>query len=75
LAPAGNAPAGTYDAKVVDTVMAKRMSFAARWGSACRRAFDAKKYLQDHGQFDWLEGLLKDLPSEPWVEFAAGEKP
>jgi hypothetical protein len=66
---------GTIDAKVVDTAMAKRMSFAARWGSACGRAFDAKKYLQDHGQFDWLEGLLKDLPSEPWVEFAAGEKP
>jgi len=66
---------GTVDAKVVDTVMAKRMSFAARWGSACGRAFDAKKYLQDHGQFDWLEGLLKDLPSEPWVEFTAGEKP
>jgi hypothetical protein len=68
-------PAGTIDAKVVDTAMAKRMSFAARWGSACGRAFDAKKYLQDHGQFDWLEGLLKDLPSEPWVDFATGEKP
>jgi hypothetical protein len=66
---------GTIDAKVVDTTMAKRMSFAARWGSACGRAFDAKKYLQEHGQFDWLEGLLKDLPSEPWVEFTAGEKP
>ena len=66
---------GTLDAKVVDTAMAKRMSFAARWGSACGRAFDAKKYLQDHGQFDWLEGLLKDLPAEPWVEFTAGEKP
>ncbi|MHC1767251.1 MAG: C45 family autoproteolytic acyltransferase/hydrolase [Verrucomicrobiia bacterium] len=66
---------GTVDAKVVDTAMAKRMAFAARWGSACGRAFDAKKYLQDHPQFDWLEGLLKDLPSEAWVEFTAGEKP
>jgi hypothetical protein len=66
---------GMIDATVVDTAMAKRMSFAARWGSACGRAFDAKKYLQDHPQFDWLEGLLKDLPSEPWVEFTAGEKP
>jgi hypothetical protein len=66
-------PGGTIDAKVVDSAMAKRMSFAARWGSACGRAFDAKKHLQDHPQFDWLEGLLKDLHSEPWVEFAAGE--
>ena len=66
---------GTVDAKIVDTAMAKRMCFAARWGSACGRFFDAKKYLQDHPQFDWLEGLLKDLPSEPWAEFIAGEKP
>jgi hypothetical protein len=68
-------PWGTIDAKVVDTAMAKRMTFAARWGSACGRTFDAKKFLADHPQFDWLEGLLKDLPSEPWVEFTAGEKP
>ncbi len=66
-------PGGTIDAKVVDTAMAKRMSFAARWGSACGRTFDAQKHLRDHPQFDWLEGLLKDLPSEPWVEFTAGE--
>jgi hypothetical protein len=39
------APAGTIDAKVVDTAMAKRMSSSARWGSACGRAFDAKKCL------------------------------
>jgi len=67
-------PWGTYDAKVVDTAMAKRMAFAARWGSACGRAFDAKRFLADHPQFEWLEGLLKDLPSEPWTEFTAGEK-
>jgi len=66
---------GTVDAKVVDATMAKRMSFGARWGSACGRAFDSKKYLQEHEQFYWLEGLLKDLPSELWVEFTAGEKP
>ncbi len=68
-------PTGTIDAKVVDTAMAKKMSFAARWGSACGRAFDAKLFLRDHAQFDWLDGLLKDLPSEPWVDFTAGEKP
>ncbi len=66
---------GTIDAKVVDSATAKRMSFAARWGSACGRAFDAKKYLQDHEHYYWLEGLLKDLLSQPWAEFTAGEKP
>jgi hypothetical protein len=67
-------PSGTFDAKVVDTAMAKRMSFAARWGSACGAAFDAVRFLSEHPQFDWMSGLLKSRPSEPWVEFRAGEK-
>ena len=67
-------PSGTLDAKVVDTAMAKRMTFAARWGSACGRRFDARQFLADHPQFEWMDGLLNDLPSEPWVEFTAGEK-
>ena len=66
-------PSGTVDAKVVDTVMAKRMSFVARWGTACGQAFDAQKFLQEQPQFDWLEGLLKTRPSQPWAEFTAGE--
>jgi hypothetical protein len=69
------APTGTVDAKVVDTAMAKRMSFAARWGAACGRAFDAGQFLKAHPQFEWLDGLLQSRPSEPWVEFHAGEKP
>ena len=50
------APRGTFDAKVVDTAMAKRMSFAARWGSACGTAFDAEKFLDAHPQYDWMRG-------------------
>ncbi|HUL53955.1 MAG TPA: C45 family peptidase [Opitutaceae bacterium] len=68
------APTGTVDAKVVDTAMARRMSFAARWGAACGRAFDAGQFLAAHPQFEWLDGLLKSRPSEPWVEFQAGER-
>jgi hypothetical protein len=67
-------PAGTIDAKAVDTAMARRMSFAARWGSADGTAFDAGKFLSDHPQFDWMQGVLKSRPAEPWVEFTAGEK-
>jgi hypothetical protein len=67
-------PGGTFDAKVVDTAMAKKMSFAARWGSADGTAFDAAKFLTDHPQFDWMAGLLKSRPAEPWVDFTAGEK-
>jgi hypothetical protein len=77
--PAGSWPgvpfgcAGTMDGKVVDAEMARQMTFAARWGSACGRAFDAKKYLAAHPQFDWMKNILKDRPSEPWTNFRSGE--
>jgi hypothetical protein len=67
-------PAGTVDGKVVDSKMARQMSFAARWGSACGIAFDAKRFLEKHPQYDWMKGILFDRPSEPWTEFKAGEK-
>jgi hypothetical protein len=67
-------PNGTIDAKVVDSKMAKRMSFAARWGSACGMAFDAAKFLADHPQFEWMKDILQSRPSEPWAEFSAGEE-
>jgi hypothetical protein len=67
------APWGSYDAKVVDSRMAKNMSFAARWGSADGTSFDAPAFLAAHPQFDWLEGYLKSRPVEPWVEFKSGE--
>jgi hypothetical protein len=77
--PAGSWPgvpfgcSGTVDAKVVDATMAKSMSFAARWGSACGRTFDARQYLADHPQFDYMAGILKSRPSEPWTQFKAAE--
>ena len=64
---------GTVDSKVVDAAMAREMSFAARWGSACGTAFVARKYLEAHPQFDWMERILKDRPAEPWAVFRAGE--
>jgi hypothetical protein len=67
------APWGTLDGKVVDSKMAKQMSFVARWGSACGTPFIAKEYLEKHQQFDWMEGLVKDRPAQPWTVFKAGE--
>ncbi len=67
-------PEGTLDGKVVDATMAKNLSFAARWGSACGKAFDGEKFLADHPQHDWLEGMLKSRPSQPWTVFKAGDR-
>lgn len=64
---------GTVDAKAVDAALARQMSFAARWGSACGRPFRAAPFLAAHPQFDWMTGLLQDRPSEPWTTFRAGE--
>ena len=67
-------PEGTLDGKVLDSKMAKQMSFVARWGSSCGMPFDAKAYLEAHPQFDWMTGLIKDRPTQPWTVFKAGEK-
>lgn len=60
-------PWGTIDAKVVDSKMAKAMSFAARWGSGCGAPFDAAAFLRAHPQFDWTEGILRSWGSNPWT--------
>ncbi len=67
-------PAGTLDAKVIDSQMARKMSFSARWGSACGTPFVVSDFLAKHPQFDWMKGMLVDRPSEPWVVFKSGEK-
>jgi hypothetical protein len=66
-------PWGTLDGKVVDSKMARQMSFTARYGSACGTPFSAKSFLEQHQQFDWMEGLIKDRPAQPWTIFKAGE--
>src|SRR5437016_5410766 len=64
---------GTVDGKVVDSAMARKMSFAARWGSACGAPFVAEKFLSAHPQFESLSGRLPDRLSQPWTYFRAGE--
>jgi hypothetical protein len=66
-------PVGTLDGKVIDTKMAKQMSFDARWGSACGMPFDARAFLEEHPQFYWMDGLLKDRPTQKWTTFKAGD--
>jgi len=66
-------PAGAVDGKVMDSEIAKNLSFWARWGSSSGMSFDAKAYLTEHIQWNHLEGYLKDRPTQPWVLFKAGE--
>lgn len=68
-------PQGTLDGKVVDSDMAKTLSFWARWGNSCGIPFDAAQFLAEHIQWSHLEGYLKDRPSQPWTLFKEGENP
>lgn len=67
-------PMGAVDGKAMDSEMAADMTFQARWGSSSGMSFDADKFLKEHPQWDYLKGYLKDLPSEPWTMFKAGER-
>ncbi len=68
------APKGAVDGKVVDSELARDLSFWARWGSSSGMAFDAQAFLEEHIQWSHLDGYLKDRPSQPWVLFQAGER-
>lgn len=62
-------PIGAVDGKVIDSNLAKNWRFWVKWGSSCDIGFDAQKFLEKHTQYDWLEGYLEDIPSEPWTVF------
>jgi len=66
-------PAGAVDGKVMDSNMAKVLSFWARWGSSSGMPFDAEKFLAEHIQYSHLDGYLKDRPTQPWTLFKADE--
>jgi len=66
-------PQGAVDGKVMDGDLAKEMSFWARWGSSSGMPFYAKEFLDEHPQWSYLEGYLKDRPSQPWTFFKMGQ--
>ncbi|MGD2085740.1 MAG: hypothetical protein PVH61_06095 [Candidatus Aminicenantes bacterium] len=64
-------PGGAVDGKVLDSNMAKKWKFWAKWGSSCDIGFDARRFLEKHPQYNWLKGYLKDLPALPWTVFSS----
>jgi hypothetical protein len=65
------APAGAAEAKVADSAMAEKLSFAAGMGHPCGVAFNAKQHLKEHPEYAWQSGLLEDLKANAWTIFAA----
>jgi hypothetical protein len=64
-------PLGSMDGLVVDSSMAKKMTFAARWGSACGRPFDAQQFMNTHLQFNWMREFTPGREARPWITVKA----
>jgi hypothetical protein len=62
-------PRGALDGNVVDTKMAKNMSFSLRWGTSCGIPFDANKFCLENRVWDYLRPYLHDRPQQPWTTF------
>ena len=65
-------PAGAVDGKVVNTELAEDLSFWARYGNSSGTPFSAGKYFEEHPQWNYLEGYIKDRPTQPWTLFEVG---
>jgi hypothetical protein len=60
-------PFGCTDGKVVNSKMASGLSFWGRFGSACGRKFDVKKYIQENPKYKTYEPFLDDIPNNKWT--------
>ncbi|HUK25225.1 MAG TPA: C45 family peptidase [Terriglobales bacterium] len=63
--------AGAVQNKVTDAAMAAKMELTAADGHACGMNFIAASDLKSHPQFDWQQGLLRDMDAHAWTTFAA----
>ena len=61
-----------FETKMTDNTNIK-LSPVARWGAAHGMPFNAKKFPEQHPQYDWMNGLLKNRPTQPWTVFKSGE--
>jgi hypothetical protein len=62
-------PRGALDGNVVDTAMAKAMSFSLRWGNSCGMPFNARKFCSENRVWDYLLPYLHDRPQQQWTTF------
>ncbi|MHB8896582.1 MAG: C45 family autoproteolytic acyltransferase/hydrolase [Candidatus Geothermincolia bacterium] len=67
-------PQGCVDGKVMDSGMAKNMTFTARWGSSSGMPFDASAFSKAHPQWTNVAGYLKDRPTQPWTRFKSSAR-
>ena len=63
-------PHGAIDGCVVDTNLAKKMSFIARFGNSCGTTFNKTEFCDKHIQWNNYRPYLNDRLSQPWSTFS-----
>jgi len=67
--PKPYAPRGALDGCVIDTTMAKNMSFELRYGNSCGIPFLKNDFCNQNRQWEYLRPYLHDRPEMPWTIF------
>ena len=62
-------PAGSCDAKCAGPDDVKNMKMWGRYGRADGVEFNAQEFMDQHPLWKWMEGYLKDRPTQPWTLF------
>ena len=68
-------PEGAVQGKVIDSRLARALSFRARYGHPCGIDFLAEAFLKAHPEYAWQALLLRDMKAGPWTLFKAGQRP
>jgi hypothetical protein len=66
--------AGAVQNKAADSALIEKMQFWAAAGHACGLHFKAAEHLKAHPEMKWAEGVVRDMPSQPWTLVGAVSK-
>lgn len=72
--PKPYAPRGALDGCVIDSTMAKNMSFELRYGNSCGIPFLKNDFCDQNRQWTYLRPYLHDRPQMPWTIFSITNK-
>lgn len=67
-------PRGAVDGKVIDSSIAEKMQFWARWGNSSGMPFNVNKFCDKHIIWEYLRPYLDNRPSQPWILFSFNSK-
>jgi hypothetical protein len=62
-------PGGAVNSKTVDSQMGAKMRFWQRMGISDGSTFSASAFLAKYPSYNALKGFLRDIPTQPWVEY------